>query len=100
MGMGLARKTSYLTLEKFVRLRVGEANSTKAFSDLLASSIMSLTAANAAIQIVAKAMDALNAVRERARTSKDSELKGHISALYDELLALKETVVRLSDENA
>src|SRR5579864_3204145 len=61
---------------------------------------MSLTAANAAIQILAKAMDALNAIGERSRTSKDGELKVHISALYDELLALKETVVRLTDENA
>lgn len=61
---------------------------------------MSLTTANAALQIVAKAVDALNAVRERARTSKDTELKTHISTLYDELLALKETVVRLTEENA
>jgi len=44
-------------------------------------------------------MTALNAARERAKGSRDADLKKHISSLYDELLALKEAVLRLTDEN-
>jgi regulator of replication initiation timing len=58
---------------------------------------MSITAA-AAAQIVSDALKALNAVRERAKTSRDSALKEQISALYDTLLPLKEAVIRFTEE--
>ncbi len=61
---------------------------------------MLLTSAAAAVQILSNAMKALNAVRERAKGSQDTDLKTHINTLYDELLTLKEVVVRLTDENA
>jgi hypothetical protein len=61
--------------------------------------IMTLTSANAAIQILASAMKALNAAREHSRASKDTDLKADINTLYDELLALKEAVIRVTDEN-
>jgi hypothetical protein len=62
--------------------------------------IMTLTSANAAIQILASAMKALNAAREHSKASKDTDLKADINTLYDELLALKEAVIRVTDENA
>jgi hypothetical protein len=61
---------------------------------------MPLTSANAAIQILASAMRALNAAREHSKASKDTDLKADINTLYDELLALKEAVIRVTDENA
>src|SRR5438477_8501576 len=61
---------------------------------------MSITAAAAASQIISEALKALNAVRERAKTSNDSAIKEQISTLYDGLLSLKEVVIRLSEENA
>ncbi len=61
---------------------------------------MTLTSANAAIQILASAMKALNAAREHSKASKDTDLKADINTLYDELLALKEAVIRVTDENA
>jgi hypothetical protein len=60
---------------------------------------MTLTSANAAVQILASAMKALNAAREHSKVSKDTDLKADINTLYDELLALKEAVVRVTDEN-
>src|SRR5215472_716732 len=60
---------------------------------------MSLTSINAAVQLVEKAMSALNGIRERSRSSQDTELNAHISTLYDELFALKEAVIRLTEEN-
>jgi hypothetical protein len=53
----------------------------------------------AAAQIISTALSVLNTVRERAKTSKDTALKNHISELYDNLLALKEAVMRITDEN-
>jgi predicted RNase H-like nuclease (RuvC/YqgF family) len=44
-------------------------------------------------------MNALKVVRERAQRSKDNDLKELISALYDNLLSLKEAVMRLTQEN-
>jgi hypothetical protein len=61
--------------------------------------VMPLTSAAAATQIISNAMTALNAARERAKGSQDTDLKKHISELYDELLALKAVVIRLTDEN-
>ena len=57
-----------------------------------------LSSTAAALQILSKAMSALNATRERARSSKDPDLKGHISTLYDEFLNLKEVIIRLTNE--
>jgi RNase P subunit RPR2 len=59
----------------------------------------SMTTAVAASQIISEALKALNAVREHAKTSKDSDLKEHISTLYDNLLSVKEAVLRLTEEN-
>jgi hypothetical protein len=61
---------------------------------------MELTTVGAALEIVNKAWRALEAIRERAQTSKDAALKANIGELYDEFLALKAIVVRLTDENA
>lgn len=44
-------------------------------------------------------MEALKGVRERAQTSKDSDLKERISGLYDNLLSLKEAILQLTEEN-
>jgi hypothetical protein len=61
---------------------------------------MPLTSVVAATQILSNAMTALNAARERAKGSQDTDLKAHINTLYDELLSLKELVIRLTDENS
>jgi RNase P subunit RPR2 len=58
-----------------------------------------MSTAVAASQIISEALKALNAVREHAKTSKDSDLKEHISTLYDNLLSVKEAVLRLTEEN-
>jgi len=47
----------------------------------------SVTVAAAAAQILSNTLTALNAVRERAKTSKDTDLKDHISTLYDSVLS-------------
>lgn len=59
-----------------------------------------LTIAAAAMQILNNALGAMKATKERAKGSKDTELKEEISTLYDALLDLKEALMRLSDENA
>ncbi len=61
---------------------------------------MALTAAVAATQILANAMKALNAARERAQASKDTDLKAIINTLYDEMAGLKEALQRVTDENS
>jgi hypothetical protein len=58
----------------------------------------SLTAAAAAAQILSDTMKALNALRERAQRSKDSDLKDRISTLYDNFLSLKEAILRMAEE--
>jgi hypothetical protein len=45
-------------------------------------------------------MSSLKAARERAKGSQDTDLKAIINDLYDELLSLKEVVIRLTNENA
>jgi hypothetical protein len=60
----------------------------------------SVTVAAAAAQILSNTLSALNAVRERAKSSKDTDLKDHISTLYDSLLSLKEAVMRVTEENS
>jgi len=61
---------------------------------------ISLTSANAALQIVTSLGKTLNAARERAQASKDTELKALVNTLYDDFASLKEVVQRLTDENA
>lgn len=55
--------------------------------------------ATAASQILSNTMSALKVVRERAQSSKDNDLKEHVSTLYDNLLPLNEAVIRLTQEN-
>ncbi len=50
--------------------------------------------------LIGKASKALNSLRERAKTSKDAELKENISKLYDDFLDLKAVILRLTEENA
>jgi hypothetical protein len=59
----------------------------------------SLSAAAAASQILSNALSSLKVLRERAQTSKDSDLKGRISDIYDTVLELKEAVMLVTDEN-
>jgi hypothetical protein len=54
----------------------------------------------AAIDLLGKASKALDSLRERAKTSKDADLKEAISNLYDQFLDLKELVLRIKEENA
>jgi hypothetical protein len=61
---------------------------------------ISLTSANAALQIVSTLGKTLNAARERAQASKDTELKALVNTLYDDFAALKEAVQQVTDENA
>jgi hypothetical protein len=44
-------------------------------------------------------LGALKVVRERAQSSKDTDLKAHISTLYDSVLSLKEALMLVTDEN-
>jgi hypothetical protein len=57
------------------------------------------TAATAATQILSNTLAVLKTVREQAKLSKDADLKNHISELYDSVLALKEAVMLVTDEN-
>jgi hypothetical protein len=65
---------------------------------VLSSVGMSLTAAAAAAKLLADALSISNTVREQAKTSKDTDLKSHISDLYDSVLSLKEAVMLVTDE--
>lgn len=60
---------------------------------------MSLTAAAAAAKLLADTLSISKTVREQAKQSKDTDLKGHISDLYDSVLSLKEAVMLVTDEN-
>jgi hypothetical protein len=55
--------------------------------------------ASLSLQLLAKTTEALNALRERAQRTKDIDIKDQINTLYDNVLALKEVVSRLLDEN-
>lgn len=61
---------------------------------------MNLTSANAAVQLLSTASKTLNALRERVKSSNDAELKALVVGFYDQMAALKEAVVRVTDENA
>jgi hypothetical protein len=59
---------------------------------------MSLTSANAAVQLLATATKTLNVIRERVQTSNDGELKKLVFGFYDDMAALKEMIGRLTAE--
>jgi len=59
-----------------------------------------ITTVAAASSVLSSTLNTLKAVRERAQTSKDRELKEAISTLYDNVLSLKEAVMLVTDENA
>jgi|ERR1039458_7156637 hypothetical protein len=61
---------------------------------------MELTTVAAAMDLIGKASKALDSLRERAKTSKDAELKENISKFYDDFLDLKAVILRLTEENA
>lgn len=67
------------------------------FGSTTMSDSVSLTTLS--FQILTKTTEALNALRERAQRSKDIDIKDQINALYDNALALKEVISRLSAEN-
>jgi hypothetical protein len=60
---------------------------------------MSLTVAAAAAKLLADTLSISKTVREQVKQSKDTDLKGHISDLYDSVLSLKEAVMLITDEN-
>ena len=60
---------------------------------------MSLTTAGAALQILSTSLKTLKDARESLKGSKDLNLKTLMSTLYDEMLELKEAVIRVTDEN-
>lgn len=61
---------------------------------------MALTSVVAALEIVGKVSKALDSLRERAKTSKNADLKEDISKLWDDFLDLKVIISRITDENA
>jgi hypothetical protein len=58
-----------------------------------------LNVAATALQILSNSLNALKIVRGRAQSSKDNDLKEHISTLYDNMLSLKEVVLLVTQEN-
>src|SRR4051794_37202595 len=58
-----------------------------------------ITTVATASSLLSNTLNALKAVRERAQSSKDRDLKEDISMLYDSVLSLKEAVMLVTDEN-
>jgi len=58
-----------------------------------------MSTAKTSLEILINLTKLLNTARERSQTSKDPELKDTLSSIYDEVLALKEAVSRLTAEN-
>lgn len=52
-----------------------------------------------ALALVGKTTEALNALREHAKRTKDLDIKDQINTMYDHVLDLKEAISRLVDEN-
>ena len=55
--------------------------------------------ATLALQVLGKTTQGLTALRERAKQSRDLDIKDQISTLFDDVLELKDIVSRLLDEN-
>lgn len=64
-----------------------------------ASITLMMTKMDVALKALDEALKLSNIARERAQTSKDSDLKDRISKLYDATLTLKTAVMLLIDEN-
>jgi hypothetical protein len=60
---------------------------------------MELTTAAAALDILSKTWNALEAVRERSQQSKDAALKANVGELYDDFNSLRSVIARLTEEN-
>jgi hypothetical protein len=58
-----------------------------------------MTTVNATVQLLATAAKALNAAREHATATNDTEMKLLINAAYDQMAALREAVGRVTEEN-
>lgn len=58
-----------------------------------------VSVANLALSLLVKTTQALNALRERSQSSKDNDIKDQINTMYDNVLQLKEVILRLLDEN-
>jgi hypothetical protein len=58
-----------------------------------------VSVANLALSFLVKTTEALNALRERSQRSKDIDIKDQINTMYDNVLQLKEVILRLLDEN-
>lgn len=59
-----------------------------------------ITTAVTAFDVLERVWKRLESARERAQTVNDADLKKSISDLYDEFLAVKSAIIRLTDENA
>lgn len=58
-----------------------------------------VSVATLALSLLVKTTQALNALREHAQRSKDIDIKDQIDTMYDNVLQLKEVILRLLDEN-
>ncbi|HTD20864.1 MAG TPA: hypothetical protein VK667_15165 [Ktedonobacteraceae bacterium] len=58
-----------------------------------------ISVATTAIGLLKSTNEALNDLRERAQRTKDLDIKDQISTIYDNILQLKEVLLRLLDEN-
>jgi hypothetical protein len=58
-----------------------------------------VSVATLALSFLVKTTEALNALRERSQRSKDIDIKDQINTMYDNVLRLKEVILRLLDEN-
>ena len=58
-----------------------------------------ISIATTAIGLLKSTNEALSALRERAQRSKDLDIKEQINTIYDNVLQLKEVILRLLDEN-
>jgi hypothetical protein len=58
-----------------------------------------ISVASFALSLSKSATEALNALRERSKSTKDLDIKDQIGTLYDNVLELKEVINRLLDEN-
>jgi hypothetical protein len=58
-----------------------------------------VSVATLALSFLVKTTEALNSLRERSQRSKDIDIKDQINTMYDNVLQLKEVILRLLDEN-
>jgi hypothetical protein len=58
-----------------------------------------ISIATTAIGLLKSTNEALNTLRERAQRYKDLDIKEQINTIYNNVLQLKEVILRLLDEN-